>query len=89
MIGLIRRHRARKTEHDRQTAIVLNYCTPARLIDDIPLLDNYEAYREALLAGLVNVIKTPTGRYAVATTDKGAAWALKHKKSFDGLEAQA
>lgn len=82
-------NRRKQATKDRQTAIILNYCTPSRLIDEIPLLDNYEAYSEALLAGLINVVKTPTGRYAVALTDKGVAWALKHKDSFNGLEACA
>lgn len=82
-------NRRKQAAKDRQTAIVLNYCTPSRLIDAIPLLDDYEAYSGALLAGLLNVVKTPTGRYAVALTDKGVAWTLKHKKSFNGLEEQA
>lgn len=78
----------KKAEKNKATAIVLGYCTPARIIDDIPLLDNYDAYSRALLDGLVNVVRTPSGKYAVALTDKGTAWAFKHKKSFNGLEKQ-
>jgi len=79
----------KRAERNRQTAIVLGYCTPARIIDSIPLLDNYEAYRKALLDGLVNVVRTPSGKYAVGLTDKGIAWARRHRKSFEGLEKQA
>lgn len=78
-------NRRKQAEKNRQTAIVLGYCTPARLIDGIPLLDNYDAYSQALLDGLINVVRTPSGKYAVATTDKGAVWAFKHRKSFEGL----